>query len=181
MDQAPTPCEAPVTPGRRSFLRILTGLIGTAAAAVVGAPLVRYFFGLKPKKVIWVKLGPLSDFPLNETRRIDFTNPLEQPWDGVTALTGVFARYEGKSQAGDDLFRVLSVHCAHLGCPVTWFQQSGLFMCPCHGGVYYADGARASGPPPRGLFHVVWRITEGQLEVQAPHYPTLQNTLTSES
>jgi hypothetical protein len=64
---------------------------------------------------------------------------------------------------------------------VSWFQESGLFMCPCHGGVYYANGERASGPPPRGLFPCVYRITRvrGQdvLEIQAPHYPTLQDTL----
>ena len=53
---------------------------------------------------------------------------------------------------------MLAVNCAHLGCPVSWFPQSGLFMCPCHGGVYYANGDRASGPPPRGLFRCAWRI-----------------------
>src|SRR5262249_12781404 len=71
--------------------------------------------------------------------------------------------------------------CAHLGCPVEWFQESGLFLCPCHGGVYYANGERASGPPPRGLFACVYRVTRVrgvlQLEIQAPHYPTLQDTL----
>jgi Rieske Fe-S protein len=55
-----------------------------------------------------------------------------------------------------------------------------LFMCPCHGGVYYADGERASGPPPRGLFRCAWRVRRGRLEVQAPHYPTLQDTLVAE-
>ena len=49
-------------------------------------------------------------------------------------------------------FQVFAINCAHLGCPVRWFPQSGLFMCPCHGGAYYADGSRASGPPERGLF-----------------------------
>ena len=43
-------------------------------------------------------------------------------------------------------FQVFAVNCAHLGCPVRWFPQSSLFMCPCHGGVYYRDGSRASGP-----------------------------------
>ena len=55
-------------------------------------------------------------------------------------------------------FLVLAVNCAHLGCPVEWFPESGLFMCPCHGGVYYANGERASGPPPRGLFRCVYRV-----------------------
>ena len=27
-----------------------------------------------------------------------------------------------------------------------------LFLCPCHGGVYYADGTVAGGPPPQPLF-----------------------------
>jgi menaquinol-cytochrome c reductase iron-sulfur subunit len=164
--------------GRRYFLRALTAVTGAIGAAVLSIPLVGYFFGIRKFPIYWVDLGPLADFPLNQTRRIDFPNPMKQPWDGVTALTGVYARYQGKDANNVDQFLVLSVNCAHLGCPVTWFQQSGLFMCPCHGGVYYADGSHASGPPPRGLFHVAWRLTNGHLEIQAPHYPTLQNTLT---
>jgi Rieske Fe-S protein len=166
-------------PGRRSFLRWLSAILGTIAAVALSVPVVRYFFGLRKRSVFWVDVGAVTAFPLNETRRVNFDNPLRQPWDGVTALTGVYVRNEGKNSEGADQFRVLSVNCAHLGCPVTWFPQSGLFMCPCHGGVYYADGQRASGPPPRGLFHCVSRIQDGKLQVQAPHYPTLQDTLTA--
>ncbi len=43
-------------------------------------------------------------------------------------------------------FQVFAINCAHLGCPVRWFAQSKLFLCPCHGGAYYEDGSRASGP-----------------------------------
>jgi Rieske Fe-S protein len=82
-----------------------------------------------------------------------------------------------EAEHGTERFMVLAINCAHLGCPVSWFPQSGLFMCPCHGGVYYSDGARASGPPPRGLYHCVWRVRKGTIEIQAPHYPTLQDTL----
>jgi Rieske Fe-S protein len=165
--------------GRRTFLRWLSAILGTIAAVVLSVPVLGYFFGLRKRSVFWVDLGAVTEFPTNETRRINFDNPLRQPWDGVTALTGVYVRNEGKNSEGADQFRVLSVNCAHLGCPVSWFPQSGLFMCPCHGGVYYADGERASGPPPRGLFHCTWRIRNGQLEIQAPHYPTLQDTLTA--
>ncbi len=108
----------------------------------------------------------------------DNPEPISQPWDGMTAHTGVFVCYLGKDKDKKDQFRVLAVNCAHLGCPVSWFPRSGLFMCPCHGGVYYENGERASGPPPRGLFPCVWRVTvDGKLEVQAPHYPSLQDTL----
>jgi menaquinol-cytochrome c reductase iron-sulfur subunit len=95
----------------------------------------------------------------------------------MAAHMGVYVRNLGQDEKGQDRFLVFAMNCAHLGCPVTWFPQSGLFMCPCHGGVYYENGERASGPPERSLFHCVWRIRAGQLEIQAPHLPTLQNTL----
>jgi len=174
---SPTPPAETVTPTRRVFFRWLTGAVGAAAAAILGFPVVRYFLGVRERPAQWVTLGPLADFPPNETRMITFDNPLGQAWDGITARTGVFVRYEGQTEDSADQFRVLAVNCAHLGCPVSWFPQSGLFMCPCHGGVYYANGEHASGPPPRGLFHCVWRVQDGQLQVQAPHYPTLQDTL----
>jgi Rieske Fe-S protein len=128
-----------------------------------------------------VKLGPVEKFPLHETHMVTFENPLRQPWDGVAAHTGVFVRNHGDERDAANRFLVLAVNCTHLGCPVSWFPQSGLFMCPCHGGVYYATGERASGPPPRGLFHCVWRVVDGQLEIEAPHFPTLQDTLKDES
>ena len=44
-----------------------------------------------------------------------------------------------------------------------WFPQSALFLCPCHGGAYYADGSLAAGPPPRGLFEHRYKIEDGTL------------------
>ncbi|HET9319528.1 MAG TPA: (2Fe-2S)-binding protein, partial [Bryobacteraceae bacterium] len=40
-------------------------------------------------------------------------------------------------------------------------------MCPCHGGAYYQDGSRASGPPERGLFEYPFKILDGTLQIQA--------------
>ncbi|MGA1090126.1 MAG: ubiquinol-cytochrome c reductase iron-sulfur subunit, partial [Candidatus Nanopelagicales bacterium] len=62
----------------------------------------------------------------------------------------------------------------HLGCPVRWFPQSRLFMCPCHGGVYYEDGSRASGPPPRSLFPYPAKIENDHLWIDAGRLPGLQ-------
>jgi Rieske Fe-S protein len=172
--------------GRRSFLGWLTYGLSAVAAALVGLPFVGYLFGARKAPVEWLPVGRVSDFPQGQTRVVSFDNPISQPWDGVVAHTGVFVRYEGRDEREADetkahTFLVLAVNCAHLGCPVEWFAESGLFMCPCHGGVYYANGERASGPPPRGLFRCVYRVTrtrgELELEVRAPHYPTLQDTL----
>jgi Rieske Fe-S protein len=69
-------------------------------------------------------------------------------------------------------FQVFAINCAHLGCPVRWFPQSNLFMCPCHGGVYYQDGSHASGPPPRGLFQYSHKVENGRLFIKAGETPT---------
>lgn len=144
---------------------------------VLSIPFVGFIFGIKKQAVEWVPLGLVGDFPLDETRLVTLNNPIRQPWDGLAAHIGVFVRRQGEEAGNEGQFLVLAANCDHLGCPVSWFAQSGLFMCPCHGGVYYATGERASGPPPRGLFHCVSRVRDGKLEIQAPHYPTLQNTL----
>lgn len=167
----------PAPLGRRSFFLWVTALFGSVATALLAIPGVRYFIPNFAHPIDWVNLGKVTTFETDETRFVTFDNPIREPWDGQAAHTGVYVRYEGKTDKDEHRFLVLSVNCAHLGCPVSWFPQSGLFMCPCHGGVYYSNGERASGPPPRGMFHCVWRVKEGNLEIQAPHYPSLQDTL----
>jgi menaquinol-cytochrome c reductase iron-sulfur subunit len=187
MSHAPAPESAPTgaLPGRRKFLQRLlrwgTVVAGLLATLALGIPLVGYLLGaLNKRKEIWITLGPVDQFPVGETRVVKFENPIHQPWDGMVAHTDCFVRNLGKDERDQYHFLVLAVNCAHLGCPVSWFPQSGLFMCPCHGGVYYENGQRASGPPPRGLFEYVTDVTpDGKLlRVQAPHLPTLQDTLT---
>jgi quinol---cytochrome c reductase iron-sulfur subunit, bacillus type len=89
------------------------------------------------------------------------------PTDGKTVDTACWVR-----RIGGEQFQVFAVNCAHLGCPVRWFPQSGLFMCPCHGGAYYRDGGRASGPPERGLFEYPSKVRDGVLTIQAGELPT---------
>ena len=187
--QATQPTNRNEAPPRRTFFKLLTALVSIAAAMLLAIPGAGYFGGAmrRRKPGNWVRLGTVSSFPVGETRLAKFDNPLAQPWDGITAHAGVYVRNLGRSSNYEDQFQVFSIHCTHLGCPVEWFSESGLFMCPCHGGVYYEDGERASGPPPRGLYHCVWRVVqlEGQgervLEVEAPFFPTLDHTLTDEA
>ena len=87
--------------------------------------------------------GRSSEFPVDETRLRDVRQSAASAWDGMVAHRRLRAE-RGQGRERQRTFLVLGVNCAHLGCPVTWFPQSGLFMCPCHGGVYYADGSRAS-------------------------------------
>jgi menaquinol-cytochrome c reductase iron-sulfur subunit len=174
-DQIPAPTADRIR--RRTLFQWLTYGLGVLTTVILAIPFVGYLIGVKKRPVEWVPLGSVGDFPREETRLVTFENPIRQPWDGTVAHIGVYVRRMRAEGNEQEHFLVFATNCAHLGCPVSWFPQSGLFMCPCHGGVYYASGERASGPPPRGLFHCIWRLRGGKLEVQAPHYPTLQDTL----
>jgi Rieske Fe-S protein len=89
------------------------------------------------------------------------------PADGKTVDTACWVR-----RVAGEKFQVFAVNCMHLGWPVRWFPQSGLFMCPCHGGVYYRDGSRASGPPERGLFEYPYKVENGLVTIHAGELPT---------
>ena len=164
--KTPSPWEV----SRRSFLFKLGMGLNVVAAALVGVPLIGYVLSALRHKAwqAWIPLGQLNDFPENQTRLATYVNPFTRPWDGKTAnLPCWVRRLEGEK------FQVFAINCTHLGCPVRWFPQSGLFMCPCHGGVYYEDGSRASGPPPRGLYQYEHKIKDGQLWVRGGQIPTL--------
>lgn len=147
---------------------LFNGLVATALAVpIVGFLLSSISRGRANGYLSWVPLGPTKDFPEGETRLATFRNPFVTPTDGKTVDTVCWVRrVEGEQ------FQVFAINCAHLGCPVRWFPQSGLFMCPCHGGAYYRDGSRASGPPERGLFEYPYKVQEGVISIQAGELPT---------
>jgi Rieske Fe-S protein len=164
----------PLTVSRRWLLLKVGALFNAVVGVAVAVPVVKYL--LSPIKSddaykSWVSLGPLDTFPVGETRLAKFTNPVSRAWDGETDRVACWVHRISEKE-----FQVFAINCAHLGCPVRWFPQSGLFMCPCHGGAYYADGSRASGPPERGLFTYDTKIVDGALQINAGQMPTLSNT-----
>lgn len=158
---------------RRTFLMKVGFALNGIVAVLIATPVVRYLFGPLRKKDAyhsWVSLGDISGFKDGETALVTYRNPFSNSWDGETANVAAYVR----KQSGDQ-FTVFAINCAHLGCPVRWFSESQLFMCPCHGGAYYADGSRASGPPERGLFTYDSKIERGKLMINAGQLPTLSN------
>ncbi len=157
---------------RRGILMKLGILFNGFVAAAIAVPVGRYLLssitrGRGNGYRAWVSLGRVSEYPEGETRLATFRNPYVMPTDGKTVDTACWVRH-----IAGDRFQVFAINCAHLGCPVRWFQQSGLFMCPCHGGVYYRDGARASGPPERGLFEYPNKVQNGVIAIKAGELPT---------
>ena len=160
------------TISRRGLLMKMGILFNGLVVTALAVPIVRFLLssvtrGRANRYLSWVSLGTVSQFPEGETRLATFQNPYVTPTDGKTADTACWVRrIEGEQ------FQVFAINCAHLGCPVRWFPQSNLFMCPCHGGAYYQDGSRASGPPERGLFEYPYKIQDGLVTIQAGQLPT---------
>lgn len=159
---------------RRVFLLRLGIMLNAIAAVFFAIPILGYIASPMRRFVwlSWISLGPLENFPEHQTRLATYRNPYTKPWDGATANIPCWVRHESGGT-----FQVFAINCTHLGCPVRWFQESELFMCPCHGGVFYSDGKRASGPPPRGLYQYHHKIENGQLWVKAGELPTLGEPL----
>ena len=160
------------TLSRRGLFMNIGMLINGLVAVALALPIMRFLLssvtrGRGDSYLSWVPLGRVSEFPEGETRLATFRNPYVMPSDGKTVDTACWVR-----RIAGDQFQVFAVNCAHLGCPVRWFPQSGLFMCPCHGGAYYRDGSRASGPPERGLFEYPYKVWDGMVTIQAGELPT---------
>jgi menaquinol-cytochrome c reductase iron-sulfur subunit len=175
MKMTTKPVIAPSTEdtlSRRGFFMKLGILFNGFAAMVLAVPVVGFLLssvtrGRANGYLSWVPLGRIDEFPEGETRLATFRNSNVMPTDGKTVDTACWVR-----RVAGEKFQVFAINCAHLGCPVRWFPQSGLFMCPCHGGAYYRDGARASGPPERGLFEYPYKVENGLVTIQAGELPT---------
>jgi menaquinol-cytochrome c reductase iron-sulfur subunit len=164
---------------RRAMLVKLGLLLNGIVGVILAIPIVRYILSpvhhaRKIGYLSWLSLGGLEQFPAGQTRLATYRNPVADPWDGQTADIPCWVRnVDGQN------FQVFAINCAHLGCPVRWFPQSKLFMCPCHGGVYYQDGSHASGPPPRGLFTYHYKVEDGKLFIKAGEMPTTGSSTAS--
>ena len=170
----PCPCANGKT--RRDFMFQFGVGINVLAGVLFGLPLIGSVLASRRRKrpAEWISLGPVEKFPAGSTRLAEYRNPLTRPWDGKTGDIPCWVRaLEGGK------FQIFAINCTHLGCPVRWFEQSRLFMCPCHGGAYYEDGSRAAGPPPRGLFEYEHKIENGELVVKGGFIPTLARPLST--
>lgn len=169
-DNGDCPCQSHASFSRRGVLGWMTYVLGGLAATATGVPIVGFLLGpLRKEPDQWIVAGSVTQFAEGETRLIDLKNPLGRSSDGDTGKIAVYVR-----RIADEKFQIFSVNCTHLGCPVNWIPTAGLFLCPCHGGVFYDDGSHASGPPPRGLYEYEHRVENGSLMVKLGHLPTLQ-------
>jgi menaquinol-cytochrome c reductase iron-sulfur subunit len=153
---------------RREFLARLSLVAGGIGALILAVPMVGFIlapFFVRPKQV-WRSVGKIESFKIGETTAVQYENASPLPWAGVTARSAAWLR-----RVDADTFIAFSINCTHLGCPVRWLAKANLFMCPCHGGVYYQDGAVAAGPPPAPLPRYPVRVKNGDVQIQTAPIP----------
>jgi Rieske Fe-S protein len=157
---------------RRVFLFKLALVLNGDIGALLAVPLIGFLLAPVQRRNSapgsWVSLGSADNFPVGQISLANFQSPVAGLGDGDTANVACWVR-----RVSDQQFQVFAVNCAHLGCPVRWFAQSKLFLCPCHGGAYYQDGSRAAGPPERGLFEYRSKLDNNSLLIHAGNMPTL--------
>jgi menaquinol-cytochrome c reductase iron-sulfur subunit len=135
----------PTPPERRRFLTRLSLALSGAVGALLGLPVLGFLLAPLTRREprVWRAVGRVDDFAIGETVNVRFEDASALPWSGVTARTAAWLRREDETR----------------------------FICPCHGGVYYADGTVSAGPPPKRLPTYPVRVRAGQVEIQTSPIP----------
>jgi menaquinol-cytochrome c reductase iron-sulfur subunit len=156
---------------RRKFLNLISAGLAGLAGAVVSVPILAYLLSplLRPSPQRWLALGPVSQYEIGKTVEAAYEDPSPLPWAGQTARAAIWLRRTGQSSV-----IAFAVNCTHLGCPVSWQPDAQLFLCPCHGGVYDAEGRVAGGPPPLPLARYDTRIQDGNVEILTRPLPVIE-------
>ncbi len=134
--------------GRRKFLGICLGGAAASAAVAVGYPVYRYLAPLQKEKSAVKVVIPEQEVPVGGAKFFEYA--------GSTAV--LVREHDGDLVA-------LSAVCTHLGCIVQWEKEKQGFICPCHAGLYTAEGAVISGPPPKPLAKLPFVVANGIITV----------------
>ena len=153
---------------RRQLLGKMSLGLGVACGAAISVPGIGFVVAplFRAPPLVWRSVGKVDGFIVGETVNVALIDSTPLPWAGVTAKTSAWLRRVDERE-----FVAFSVNCAHLGCPVRWLKEARLFMCPCHGGVYYEDGRVAAGPPPHPLTRYPVRIQNGEVQIRTDPIP----------
>ena len=153
---------------RRQLLGKMSVGLGVVCGSAISLPGIGFVLApiLRDAPLEWRAVGKVDQFKVGETVNVVFVDASPLPWAGVTARSSAWLRRVDAST-----FVAFSVNCAHLGCPVRWMADAHLFMCPCHGGVYYEDGSVAAGPPPHPLTRYPARVQNGNVEIRTDPIP----------
>lgn len=157
-----------VDQGRRRFLGRISLALTALVALAASIPFIGYFVRpARSRSGVWRDIGAVDEFVPGVTRKVVYPTPDPDPWEGLAVRNAAWVR---RDRDGEII--AFSVYCTHTGCPVSWVEEGGLFLCPCHGGVFDREGQVRSGPPPRPLDRTAVRVRNGRVEIEAVDVPT---------
>ena len=114
---------------------LLKGIFGFVGALGLGSFIYGAYRFLAPSAGAYASVEiSLNDIPLGSAYPFQYGT-----------VPGLLFREE------DGSLRAFSLVCTHLACTVNWNPEKRTFYCPCHDGLYDAEGNVISGPPPTPL------------------------------
>jgi menaquinol-cytochrome c reductase iron-sulfur subunit len=124
--------------------RFLSGVAiagGAVLSAAILVPIVGFAVSdsVKSPSTEWVDIGPVSNFPAQQTTGIAVTGQA----DGPDARAWV--------RNNDGQLIAIWDRCSHLGCPVEYSKGGDNYVCPCHGSAFNSLGLVTAGPAVRPL------------------------------
>jgi menaquinol-cytochrome c reductase iron-sulfur subunit len=155
---------------RRSFLKVVTGILGGMLGAVTALPGLALLLHPAARETVRGGRQPLRVASLRELKpgkplRVDVRGELVDAWSRIPDVklgSCWLVRKPGghpdqgpdqrPKNDGADQLRAFSTVCPHLGCHIELDENQQRFACPCHGSYFdLMSGQALAGPSPRGM------------------------------
>jgi menaquinol-cytochrome c reductase iron-sulfur subunit len=148
---------------RRSFLSKAVAVLASFIGGAIAVPAIGHIVSpaLQPPETPLIAAGSVDEFEIGKPKKVDFFYYKRDGWieERTTGSAWVVRRSEAE-------FVVFNPRCTHLGCPYSWNADRAQFVCPCHDGIFSAEGAVVSGPAPRSLDRFEHAVEGGKLFIK---------------
>ncbi len=133
---------------RRRFLIRMTNLGAGLITLMLSIPAIGFVIAplFEKRTLTWLRVGEIDAVPVGLPTPFTVSMPIGSgpPTPPVNRIVYVVKLATGQLFA-------FSNTCTHMQCNVHWDPGLGLFLCPCHGGLYDLTGQNVGGPPPSPL------------------------------
>ena len=148
-------------PERRKFMGIAATTINLILAGAFVGPVIGFITSplSRKKQGRWIPILWEREIGVGEIKDVTYEIEVE---DGYHTVKRKYTVFLSRTESGVTCF---DPACTHLGCRVKFKENSHKFFCPCHGGVFTAEGNVVSGPPPKPLEQHQVKVEKGQIWV----------------
>ena len=150
---------------RRSFLGLMTGLIGASISGLLGIQLGRFSIApalSTPSEPEWIDVAPLAEIPEGKPTNRDVVVAQSAGWGHFRSEQSVWVLKKG------DRLTVFSSVCPHLGCTIN--ENASGFGCVCHNSAWNGVGENIGGPAPRGMDILEHKVEGGVVRVRYQNF-----------